>query len=85
MIDEYLYVFRRTLHEKLKTKIFGKVFLRVVNGDELFINISRRDGTNFRMFIPSLSDRIVSGYSTDDAMYEILKEYRKYVLHQYFK
>lgn len=85
MIDEASYVFRRNLYEKLKSKIFGKIFCRVVNEDELFIHISRNDGTNFRMFIPNLSSRIWSGYSTDDAMYEVLTEYKKHVMRQHFK
>ena len=85
MINEASYVFRRNLHFKLKSKIIGRVFCRVVNGDELFIHISRRDGTDFRTFIPDISNRIWSGYSTDDAMYEILKEYRQCVLRSYFK
>lgn len=84
MIDEASYVFRRTLHKKLKNKIIGKIFCRVI-GDDLFIHISRRDGTDFRMFITNLSDRIWSGYSTDDAMYEVLKNYKQYVVRQFFK
>ena len=82
---DYEFVFMIKLHEKLKEKIVGRVFLKMTPHDEMYVNIRRLDGFDFDMYIKDFSTKILHGYSTDEAVSTICKEYRDQVLRKYFK
>ena len=82
---DYEYIFATNLHQKLKEKIVGAVFVKVTRNDELFINIKSYGGIDYKAFISNFSDKLLNGWTTDYAMYEIVKEYRAFVLKRYFK
>lgn len=81
---EYEYLFTKALHEKLKEKIVGRIFIRAVTGDRVYVRIDSFGDLKFTMFLDDFSEKIKSGYSSDYACYEILKQYKKVVLERYF-
>lgn len=81
---EYEYLFTKALHEKLKEKIVGKIFVRAVARDRVIIKIDSFGDLTFTMFLENFSEKILNGYSSDYACYEIVKEYKKVVLERYF-
>lgn len=76
---DYEYLFATTLQQKLKTKIIGRIFVKVTLDDQLFIKIEHEDGLYYKMFIDDFSNRIRNGWSTDYAVYEVVNKYRKFV------
>ena len=75
---DYEYIFSTLLHKKLKEKIVGHIYVAVRNDiliTEIKIDISINDFAN----------KLVNGYSTDYAAYEIAKEYKKKILSKYLK
>lgn len=84
-MKDYEYLFCTNLHEKLKEKILGGIFVKVDDNDCLIIKITRRDGNNFRMSFDNFSSSILHGFSTDYAAYVVQKKYQSFVLKQFFK
>lgn len=82
---DYEYIFSTSLHGKLKEKIYGRIFVKVTYDDKLFINIIReREDINFTMYINDFSAKILNGYTSEYAVYEVLKAYKKFILKKYF-
>lgn len=89
MLD-YGYVFARALHEKLKAKVYAGVHVKCTEQDTIEVVIARTsEDLIFRMEIQNFSEKILYGYSTEYAAYEILSKYRKFIQNmtqrKYFK
>lgn len=82
---DYKYLFERALHEKLREGIVGKIFVKVKQNDNLIIKIESDGGIKFDMSITNFSDRIVNGYSTEYAAYEVKKRYKAFIMQRFFK
>lgn len=82
---DYEYLFSTNLHAKLKERIQGGIFVKVNENDSLVVAIKRKDGNNFDMSFTDFSNRILNGFSTDYAAYEVQKKYQKFVMKQFFK
>lgn len=78
--DDYKKLFAMNLQQKLKTKIIGKIFVKVIQDDKLYVQIERDAGQTFKLFLDNFSERILNGWSTDYAVYEVMSEYRKFVI-----
>lgn len=84
MLD-YEYLFTTNLHSKLKGTIKGSIFVKVNENDSLIVEIKRRDGNNFGVSFTDFSNRIVNGFTTEYAVYEVVRKYKKFVMSQFFK
>lgn len=82
---EYEYLFCTNLRAKLKEKIRGGIFVKVNVNDNLIVKIERNDGSNFDVLFTDFSNRLIHGFSTDHAAYEVQKKYRNFVMKQFFK
>lgn len=84
-MKDYEYLFATTLHQKLKEKIVGSIFVKVTTNDELFIIIDSFGDIKYKLWFDHFSERIVNGWSTDYAVYDVLSQYRKFINDRYFK
>lgn len=84
-VTDYEYLFSMNLQTKLKERIQGGIFVKVDKDDTLIIEITRRDRNNFEMSFTDFSNRMLNGFSTDYAAYEVVKKYQKFVMKQFFK
>lgn len=84
-MTDYEYLFSMNLQAKLKDKIQGAIFVKVNENDSLVIKIMRQDGNNFDVSFTDFSNRMLNGFSTDYAAYEVTKKYQKFVMKQFFK
>lgn len=84
-MDSYRYIFSTVLHSKLKEKIIGKIFTRITNDDTLFISIINCDDNEFVMEFNNISEKILHGWSTDYAVYEVVNKYQKYITNRVMK
>lgn len=81
---DYRTIFQEALHKKLKEKITAHVFLDINDNDELFVDIQAYC-LRYQTRINDFSKKILNGLSTDYAAYEILTEYKKFILRNFFK
>lgn len=84
MLD-YEYIFAKNLHEKLKQTIKGGIYCSVNENDQLYVKIINDGDLKFELYIYDISEKIVNGYSTDYALYEIMQKYKKFILHRFIK
>lgn len=84
MLD-YEYLFSTALSSKLKERIQGRIYVEVIWDDVLIVKIKRQDGNNFKYRFENFSKRVLNGFTTDYAAYEVENEYRRFVLKQFFK
>lgn len=84
-VTDYEYLFSMNLQAKLKERIRGGIFVKVNENDSLVIKITRRDNNNFEASFTDFSDRMLNGFTTDYAAYEVTKKYREFVMKQFFK
>lgn len=80
-MTDYGKLFASKVQSKLKEKIIGNIFVTVTKEDALHIQITR-DGrdTQIQTYINNLSEKMLNGYSTDYAVYEIMKQYKEHVM-----
>ena len=77
-MKDYECLFVTTLHGKLKEKINAAIYV-AVKDDTLVIDI-KKDGIIYTgRIVDNFSERIMHGYSTDYAMYEVIKDYRAFI------
>lgn len=81
---DYEYLFSMNLHQKLRERVIGKVYCKVNEENELYIKIESFGNLKFSMTIDNFSERILNGYSTEYAVYEIMSEYEKFIHNRYF-
>ena len=82
---DYEYLFATTLKQRLKTKIKGKIFCKVTYNDELYVSIRNEDsGIVCELRESGFSEKILNGYSTQYAEYEIIKKYKIYLNDRFF-
>lgn len=84
-MSQYCYDFSVALHAKLKERIYGHIYIKPINNDGLWIQITRNDGLDFEMYIERLGEKMLDGYTTDYAAYEVVRKLKKYVMNLYFK
>ena len=84
MLD-YEYIFSKSLHEKLKTRIKGRIYVCVTKQNELRVEIDNFKDINYVFLTDnSFSNLILNGYSTEQAMREVIIDYKRYVLEKTF-
>lgn len=71
-------------YETINRHFIGKVYCKVNEENELYIKIESLGDLKFSMTIDNFSERILNGYSTEYAVYEIMSEYEKFVHNRYF-
>lgn len=74
------YEFCIRLHEKLKAKLRGRVFCKVIN-DILNIVVENGD-TKFEMAVDDFARKVCFGMTSDSVTYEVLKKYRKFLINR---
>ena len=84
MVD-YEYLFAMGLHAKLKEKIVGKIFVAVSRENVLRVKIESFGDLSYYTEINNFSDRIRDGFSTDNAAYEIVEQYKKFIFNKFLK
>lgn len=84
MLD-YECLFSTNLRDKLKGAIKGGIFVKVNENDSLVVEIKRKDGNNFGVSFTDFSNRVLNGFTTEYAAYEVVKKYKKFVTSQFFK
>lgn len=82
---EYEYLFCTNLHSKLREKIRGGIFIKVNEKDSLIVKIERKDGNNFDISFTDFSNRLIYGFSTDYAAYEVQKKISRFCYETIFQ
>lgn len=77
---EYELDFCVALHEKLKEKIRGKIFTTIDN-DVLRVEVYMRN-QNWAIAWGDISEKILSGLSTDVVSRVVVKQYKNYIMRQ---
>lgn len=80
---DYEYIFSIALQSKLKEAINASIFVNVFK-DQLTVQIKTRFGLDYDTAINNFSEKILNGYSSDYAAYQIVKEYRSYINRTFF-
>ena len=80
MMQEYEICFSRALHQKLKRKIIGKIFVKITMNDEILVVIERENEMQFKLFISDFTRKLINGLTSDYVAYEVLKEYKKFII-----
>lgn len=78
-------VFTTALQQKLKTKIVGKIFVRYVSTDSIYVQIRTEDDLEYKTYLNDFTKRVLNGWSADYAAYEVLVEYRKFIMEKVTK
>lgn len=84
-MDDYKILFATLLHAKLKENIVGSIYVKVNQWDELYIAITSYGDVRFETKIGDFSEKLLNGYSTDYAVYEVKKKFESYLRKRYFK
>lgn len=82
---DYRYLFSKRLHEKLKSMVIGKVYCVVNPKDQLYVTIEQHEDMRFEIYIKDISERLMRGYSTDYAAYEIVEKYKRFITNRFIK
>ena len=87
-VNDMELIFKTVLHKKLKEKVTGHIYIDINERDELFVDI-QSNGLRYQKRVLGVSDKILNGLTTDYAAYEIMKDYKKYIIDnvtkQFFK
>lgn len=84
---DYEYIFAVNLHEKLKEKIIAHIYVKVDPDDTLYVKIKKyRDIEElaFEVKFDNFANRILNGWSTEYACYEIVKKYKSFIANRFF-
>ena len=80
---DYEYMFAMTLQQKMRERVIGKIFC-AVRDDILYVKIESRGNLTFEIEFDNFSERFLNGFSTDYAMYEVLRKYERFIRNRYF-
>ena len=83
MLD-YEYIFATDLHKKLKPRIKGKIYVCITKYNELSVKINNLNLEYEYLSENKFSDMVLNGYSTDDAMQEVMQDYQQFVYEKLF-
>ena len=83
MLD-YEYIFATELHKKLKPRIKGKIYVCITKYNELSVKINNLNLEYEYLSENKFSDMVLNGYSTDDAMWEVMQDYQQFVYEKLF-
>ena len=81
-MNEYEQYFTTSLHQKLKTKIIGKIYVEVNWHDEIYVKVINMDDVKYEHRITNFSERFLNGWSTDYAAYEIVNDYKRFIFEE---
>lgn len=81
---DYEYLFAMTLHQKLRERVYGKIFCEVNRDNVLVVEIKSRGDWIFNMEFDNFSERFINGFTTEYAMYEVVNKYKKFITNRYF-
>lgn len=85
MVD-YVQIFAKNLREKIHLKVWHeRIFITRTYDDDLIVQIALKNGPTFETRILDISGKILNGYTTDYAAYEILQELKRFIVKSYFK
>lgn len=84
MVNNYKGIFSKNLHQKLKEKIVGKIYVRILDDDRLCVRIDGYAGLSFGYYYENISDQILHGLTTDYMVYVITQAYKKDVIRKHF-
>ena len=83
MLD-YEHIFATELHKKLKHRIKGKIYVCITKYNELSVKINNLNLEYEYLSENKFSDMVLNGYSTDDAMWEVMQDYQQFVYEKLF-
>ena len=83
-MSDFEKLFTLTLHGKLKDRITGKIFVKVIQGDILFVRIISYGDTKYEYRLENFSERILNGMSTEYVAYDVTKGFEHNILKKYF-
>ena len=81
---DYEYLFAMSLHARLKENVVGRVYITVTKKDELYVRIESYGGLIFDWSVGDFSTRILNGYTSEYASYDVMKKYKKFIMKKYF-
>lgn len=84
-MKDYEYLFAMNLHTRLKERIEGKVFVKVKENDNLYVKIESFGDLRYEVELLNFSERVINGLTSEYITYEIVKQYKRFVLERYFK
>lgn len=76
---EYERLFAESVQKKLKSKIIGRIFVCVTYNDKLLVKIYRDDEVIFQSLEPNFARRLQNGLTSNDVVWDILKQYKRFV------
>lgn len=84
---EYEIIFCKALHDKLREKIRGRIWVGVNDDNRLFVDITQREINTAAHIIAEkpFSELIVKGYSVEEACNDVIIQYRRMILKRSFK
>lgn len=82
---DYEYIFSTNVWQKLKERVWGKARCTINDNDQLLVRIESKYGLYFETTIDNISEKIVNGYSTDYAAFEITKKYERFIHNRFVK
>ena len=83
-MQDYEYLISKEVYKKLKSKVKGKVWVKVYN-DGLHIKITNIDSFKFETAVNDFADKILHGLSAELIAHLALKDYKEDVIKRYFK
>lgn len=81
---DYEHLYATTLHQKLKEKIIGKIYVKITTEDVLHIDITGKGNLKFNIDFDKFSQRFMDGWSTDLAANDVVNAYKKKILETFF-
>ena len=81
---DYENLYATALHQKLKEKIIGKVYVKITTKDVLHIDITSKGDIKFNMDFDGFSKMFINGWSTDRAADEVYRAYKEFIFKTFF-
>ena len=86
MMQDYEYLFAMNVQQRLKDMVKARVYCKINQEDELYVEIEERDsGIGYYCAIPNFSRKIINGYTSEYAAYEISRAYKNHIISRFFK
>lgn len=83
MLREYERDFMKILHQQLKEKIKAGIDVKIYD-DVIKVKLYRNHELDFEYEIRDFSNKFLHGYSTRQAVDEIIRTYKKYIVATHF-